>query len=648
MGLSHHLYPKEVAERQRYSRRAGAAGCTAASGAVGAGRIFPPAPALALPPVRPYPPSVSVLPPVSSTPPGSATQRWELGQPDAAALTALRQRGYSPLLATLLALRGHTDPDAAEAHLAASPMGLHDPELLPGMAAATARIAAAIERRETILVHGDYDVDGVTGTALLMRLFRLLGAKAEWHIPNRLEHGYSFGDHSIERARETGAKVVISVDNGTSAHAVIGKLKAIGVDTVVTDHHEAPPGPLPDATAIVNPKLPGSRYPMRELCGGAVAFKLAWALCQQVAGARRVREDFKRFLEEATAYVAIATVCDVVPLVGENRVFARFGLKALRASRNPGLVALRETAGLTGPHLTAEDVAFQIGPRINASGRLGSAERAVQLLLAEDVPVARRLAGELDALNQERKAIEQDVLRAARVQAARFADPAEHPVLVLAGQGWHQGVVGIVAARLTEEYARPAVVIGLDGATGRGSARTVAGFHVLDAITGAAEHLDRFGGHEQAAGLEVRSEAIDAVRAAIQARARAMLDGAGHPEPFLAIDAELPFERMTETTMRELDRLAPFGAANAAPRLLARQVYLAQEPRVVGQDRTHLLMNLRKGEHVLKALAFRAAPRLAELALGKPLDVVFKPKWNTFRGETNLELELVDFRACAR
>jgi single-stranded-DNA-specific exonuclease len=582
-----------------------------------------------------------------SAPSGPVTLRWEIGSPDPAALASLERRGHSRLLATLLALRGHDAPDAADAHLSASPMDLHDPGLLPGMAAATARIARAIERGETILVHGDYDVDGVTGTALLMRLFRLLNARAEWHIPNRLEHGYSFGQHSIERARETGAKVVISVDNGTSAHEVIGKLKAIGVDTVVTDHHEAPPGPLPDATAIVNPKLPGSRYPMRELCGGAVAFKLAWALCQEVAGAKRVSEDFKRFLEEATAYVAIATVCDVVPLIGENRVFARYGLKALRASRNPGLVALLETAGLSGPRLSAEDVAFQIGPRINASGRLGSAEQAVQLLLAEDAPVARRLASELDALNQERKAIEHEVLRAARSQAERFADPAQYPVLVLADQGWHQGVVGIVAARLTEEYARPAIVIGLDGESGRGSARTVPGFHVLDAIAGAADHLERFGGHEQAAGLEVRAEAIEAVRAAVQERARTMLAGAGHPEPTLAIDTELAFERMTTTTMRELDRLAPFGAGNAAPVLLAREVYLARDPRVVGQDRAHLLLNLRKGEHVLKALAFRAAHRLEELVLGRPLDVVFKPKWNTFRGETNLELELVDFRAHA-
>jgi single-stranded-DNA-specific exonuclease len=513
------------------------------------------------------------------------------------------------------------------------------------MAAATERIARALKDKETILVHGDYDVDGVTGTALLMRLFRLLGAKAAWHIPNRLEHGYSFGAHSLERAAAEDAKVVISVDNGTSAHAVIAALKERGVDTIVTDHHEAPEGPLPDATAIVNPKLPGSRYPMRELCGGAVAFKLAWGLCQHLWGERKVSAEFKRFLEEATAYVAIATVCDVVPLLDENRVFARFGLKALETTKNPGLAALLEITGLTGARLTSEDVGFQIGPRINASGRLGSAERAVECLLATDSTNARRYARELDELNQKRKTIEGEVLIAARAAAAEFADPEAHPVLVLAGEGWHQGVVGIVAARLTEEYRRPAIVIGLDGATGRGSARTVGRFSVLAAIAGAAEHLERFGGHEQAAGLEIRSVNVPAARAAITERAHTLLDGAGHPEHALAIDCEIPFEHMTRARMQELERLSPFGACNEPPVFLARGVLLAEPARAVGAEKSHLLLQLRKANHVLKALAFRAGARLEELRLGKPLDVVFTPKWNTFRGETNLELELLDFRS---
>ncbi|HEX6885435.1 MAG TPA: single-stranded-DNA-specific exonuclease RecJ [Planctomycetota bacterium] len=569
---------------------------------------------------------------------------WRLDPAPRAAVEALERHGIPRLLATLLVKRGHTEPEGAAAHLAASPMGLHDPFLLPGMQAAAERIARAIRDRETILVHGDYDVDGVTGTALLMRLFALLGARAAWHIPNRLEHGYSFGTHSIERAEREAAKVVISVDNGTSAHAVIAALAERGIDTVVTDHHEAPPGPLPVATAIVNPKLPESRYPMRELCGGAVAFKLAWGLCQHLFGAKRASEEFKRFLEEATAYVAIATVCDVVPLLDENRIFARFGLKALETTRNAGLQALLDVAGLRGQRLTAEDVGFQIGPRLNASGRLGSAERAVECLLARDAATARAHAQALDELNRQRKEIEAAVLVEARAAAERCADPAEHPVLVLAGQGWHQGVVGIVAARLTEEYHRPAIVIGLDGDTGRGSARTVGRFDVLAAMSAAAPHLERFGGHAQAAGLELRAEQLDAVRAAIQARARELLAGAAQAGPELEIDCELPFEHMTRARMQELERLGPFGARNDAPVFLAREVYLAEAPRAIGSEKNHLLLRLRKGEHVLKALAFRAGARLSELSLGTPIDAVFTPKWNTFRGETSLELELLDFR----
>ena len=580
-----------------------------------------------------------------SASPSVAALTWRRRKPDPSAVQSLvRQKRLPEVLASLLVSRGHTDADEVERHLAASPMGLHDPLLFPGMDAATARIERAIADGETILVHGDYDVDGVTGTSLLMRLFRLIGAKAVWHIPNRLVDGYSFGAHSIERARATGAKVVISVDNGTSAHEVIAGLKAIGVDTIVTDHHEPPPGPLPDAVAIINPKLEGSTYPWRELCGGAVAFKLAWGLVQARGRGRKASPELKAFLEEATAYVAIATVCDVVPLVDENRVFARFGLKALETSDSPGLRALCKVAGISGRALTAEDVAFQIGPRINASGRLGSAHYAVECLLADDDESAQELAAKLDELNLSRREIEREVLAEARVMAGDYADAERHPVLVLAADGWHQGVVGIVAARLTEEFGRPAIVIGLDGETGRGSARTVGTFSVLDAITAAAPHLERFGGHTAAAGLEIRADQVDNARRAIEARAREMLADTPIAEQDLWIDFELPFGQMTVDTMRHLDRLAPFGEENEKPILVSTGVHLAAPAREVGSDRSHLLLSLRDGPHTLKAMAFRQAPRLPDLQMGRPLDIAYTPRWNTFRGQTNLELELHDFR----
>ncbi|HVS19272.1 MAG TPA: DHHA1 domain-containing protein, partial [Planctomycetota bacterium] len=393
----------------------------------------------------------------------------------------------------------------------------------------------------------------------------------------------------------------------------------------------------------VNPKLPGSEYPFRELCGAGVAFKLAWGLCQSMSGARRVREDLRAFLSDAMAFVALATVCDVVPLVDENRVLARHGLRALEASRRVGLRALLARCELAGRALCAEDVAFKIGPRLNAAGRLGSASRALELLTAHDEGRARDLAGELEALNLERRRIESEILAAALAAAEPYADAREHPVLVLAGQGWHQGVVGIVAARLVQRFARPALVIGLTGDEGRGSARSVAGVDVLAALHGGAAHMLRYGGHAQAAGCEVRADAIDALRAAVTARARELTPATETARRALEIDAEVGLESMGPELMGQIDRLEPFGQDNPQPVFLARDARLAEPARAVGAERTHLLVRVRRGERVLKAMAFGAGARLGELRQGAPLHLVYSPRWNTFRGVRDLELVLHDF-----
>jgi single-stranded-DNA-specific exonuclease len=554
-----------------------------------------------------------------------------------------RQAEVPAVLAHLLAARGHADPERARAHVEAGWNELHDPDLLPDMEAATARLELAVRRGETILVHGDYDVDGVTGTALLVKLFRLVGAKVEWHVPDRKSDGYSFGAHSVARARELGATVVVSVDNGTSSAEVIAELARHGIDTVVTDHHEPPPnGPLPAAAAIVNPKLQRSRYPFRELCGSGVAFKLAWGLARRISGARRVREDLRSFLVDATAFAALATVCDVVPLVGENRILARRGLQAIERAPGVGLRALLAAAGLARRRLVAEDVGYAIGPRLNAAGRLASAGLAIELFLTEDPARARDLAAQLEALNLERRRIEAEITAEACAQAADFADRDEHPVLVLAREGWHQGVVGIVAARVAERFGRPALVIGLDGESGRGSARSVPGFDVHAALAGAAEHMLRFGGHAAAAGCEVRASAVPRLRAAVCARARELLAGAERGPRPLAIDLELPLAAVDEGLMRVLERLEPCGAANEKPVLLST-ARLAAPPRAVGGERAHLALHLRDGERVHRAMAFGMGARERELALGVDVHAVHTPRWNTFRGETTLELLLHDF-----
>jgi single-stranded-DNA-specific exonuclease len=576
---------------------------------------------------------------------------WTLRRPDRAQVDRLVSTlQVPPLVATLLVNRGHQGGDATARHLSPDLHHLHDPGLLPGMAAATARLGQAIEAGEPILIHGDYDVDGITGTTLLVRLLRHLGADVHWHVPDRFTDGYSFGEHSLVKAREVGAKVVVSVDNGTSAVETITQLLEAGVETIVTDHHEPPRGPLPPATAIVNPKLADSTYPFRELCGGAVAFKLAWGLAQERSGAGaggRVSNDLRDLLVDLMGLVALATVCDVVPLIDENRVLGRFGLKALSGTTSPGLRALLEVAGLDGRQLVAEDVGFQLGPRLNAAGRMVNAGRAIEVLLADDRPTARKRARALDELNLERKRVERELLETVLIEARRFEDPERYPVLVVAGQGWHQGVIGIIAARLAERMNRPALVIGLDGEVGRASARSVEGVSILELMHAGAAHMLQYGGHAQAAGCEVRADQVDDLREAICASARAS-GTTTRPEPTLELDAELPLGEVTPALMRQIDRLEPFGERNEKPVLYSPDVRLAEPPRVIGADGSHLLLRLRRGEHVLKALAFGMAHRQDELALGAPIHAVYTPRWNTFRGETNLELLLADFRVGPR
>ncbi|MCK6448014.1 MAG: single-stranded-DNA-specific exonuclease RecJ [Planctomycetes bacterium] len=574
--------------------------------------------------------------------------RWTLRPADPEAVTKVARRtGLHAAVARCLVARGHRDPERTAAHLEASLMSLRDPGDMPGTKEAAARLKLALERKEVVLVHGDYDVDGLSGTALLMRLFQLIGLRARPYIPNRLTDGYSFGPHSIAKAKAEEATLVVSVDNGTSAHATIRDLLAEGIETIVTDHHEPPHGPLPPAVALVNPKLEGSTYPFRELCGAGVAFKLAWAVAQEISGARKVREDLRVFLADAMSYAAIATVCDVVPLVDENRVLARRGLVALEATKHAGLRALLEVSGLTGAALNAEDVGFKLGPRLNAAGRLGSASSALELLLCSDPWRARALADELEKRNQERKQIEAELLAEALREAERFADPERHPVLVLAKEGWHSGVVGIVAARIVERYRRPALIIGLEDGKGRGSARSVADFDVLEAMHGGAAHMERYGGHAQAAGCEVRADAIDALRETVCAKAREMLAGRTFGAEEIVVDYDLPFVEMSVELMRQLDRLEPFGERNEKPLFVSRDLRLAEPARTMGASGSHLSMLLRSGNRVLRAVGFGHGARVGELRLGEPVHVAYSPRWNTFRGETNLEIVLEDFRTGA-
>ncbi|MEM9799920.1 MAG: single-stranded-DNA-specific exonuclease RecJ [Planctomycetota bacterium] len=566
---------------------------------------------------------------------------WRIRRPAEEDVTDLvRALRVPEILARLLVNRGHTTHDDVGSILTPSLHALNDPKGLPDLEEAAVRLRRAIDAGETVLVHGDYDVDGVSGTVLLVRFLRHLGGKVEWHIPHRTRDGYSFGDHSVRKAREVGASVVVSVDNGTSAVEPIAALADEGVDVIVTDHHEPPEGELPRAFALVNPKLATSTYPFRELCGTAVAFKLAWRICQLESGDERVRPDLREFLLEALAYVAIATICDVVPLVGENRVLAHFGLRSIAEAPAPGLHALLDRTGLAGRALTAEDVAFQIGPRINASGRMDSAARAVETLLASDAPEGRRCAERLEVLNDERRQVERGVVEEAYAQAEERS--ATDPILVLASEGWHPGVVGIVASRIVDRFGRPALVIGVDEhGVGRGSARSVQGVDLLPILRGGADHMRRFGGHAMAAGCEVDASEIDGLREAL-VRSASSLPKADDVAP-IDIDAVVDLAGFDGSLMGQLGRLEPYGERNPKPVLLARDVRLDDMPRVMGKTGEHLMLQVRSGATVHKAVAFGFAKREHELRMSRPIDLVFTPRLNHWRGRTEIQLVVADF-----
>ena len=583
-------------------------------------------------------------PPPRTMPATAAAPVWMLRRPDPALVERLSTRcGVSRIAASLLVNRQWTETAEVERLLAPSLHQLHDPLLLPDMRAAVERVLLAVERGETILVHGDYDVDGVTGTAILVKALEHLRAKVRWHIPDRHKDGYAFGPHSLEKARETGATLVISVDSGTSAHEWIDKLAAMGVDTVVTDHHEPKDGPLPRCVAVVNAKRPDSAYPFRELCGGGVAFKLAWALAQARTGGARVDEAWRALLVEFLGYAAVATVCDVVPMRDENRLIAHFGLREIQAGRTPGMRALMEVCDLHDKRVSTTTIGFQIGPRINAAGRLANARIALELFLSKDQDEARRLAAQVNQLNIQRKEKEAAIADEAVAMAERWHDARHHPFLVLASEGWDPGVVGIVASRIVARTGRPSVVLGVQDGVAKGSARTVAGLDLMDILKAGDGLYTTWGGHKQAAGCTIPAERVDALRERLVARTRELLGNTAPPPRQLVADCELPLAWYGDTLMNELERLEPWGPEFPGPVFLSRDLRLAEQPRTLGQGGKHFGVLLRSGDAVVKAKGWGLGPRMRELVPGTPIHVLWKPDRNTFRGTTNNEMTIEDF-----
>lgn len=560
---------------------------------------------------------------------------WILPEtPDPAPVAALAAELHLPgALCALLVRRGFAAPEDARRFLRPLLDHLHPPEGLADGERAAERVVAAIRSGEPILVHGDYDVDGVCGAALLARLLGSLGARVVPFVPHRLKDGYDFGAAGLAAARAAGARLVLTVDCGIHAHEWVERARVEGIEVIVTDHHL--PGPdLPRALAVVDPSRPECAYPNKGLCGTALAWKLGGLI------ARRAGHPADLLLDHLDL-VAVATVADLVPLEGENRVLVRFGLRALERTTKPGLRALLRVSGLDGQALEAGKVGFTLAPRINAVGRMGDAARALRLLLTDDVDEADRLARVLDDENRVRQAEDRRTLEQALEMLAATFEPERDCGVVLAAQGWHPGVIGIAASRVVERIHRPVVLVALDGARGRGSARSIPGFHLHDAIASCAAHLERFGGHAQAAGMDVTAAALPAFRAAFEAEARRRLAGV-ELRPRLRIDLELPDERVEPRLLELLQYVGPHGMGNPRPVFLMREAVVSGA-RAVGKG--HLRLRLERGRVRLDAIGFGLAERWPPALLeGRSMDVALQLVLDDWRGERRMRARILDLR----
>ena len=545
-----------------------------------------------------------------------------------------KELGISSLTARILFCRGVSTAqdgrDFLEGRLAAMP----DPFLMAGMERTVERLARAIERGERVAVHGDYDVDGITGATLLVETLREFGGIVDYHIPLRLKDGYGLSAEALKEAAAGGAGVVLSVDCGVSALEEARLAAELGLDLIITDHHQ-PPDILPDAYAIINPHLPGCRFPFKGLAGVGVAFFLLVALRQKLRARGAFRDRAEPDLRLSLDLVALGTIADIVPLQGVNRLLTRVGLGVLDRGARPGIRALREVAAVK--EVTCGAVGFRLAPRLNAAGRLEDAALGVQLLLERDYAPALETARLLDGFNRQRQKIEEETLRQAIERLEQGGEGGECSI-VLADERWHPGVIGIVASRLVERYHRPVVLVALGDGQGKGSARSIAGFHLYKALGNCREHLAGFGGHEFAAGLTIAADRVMGFADAFDRVARTLLSGDALL-PRRTYDGELLLEELDLDAVRELAVLTPFGAGNPEPVFVASGIRV-QQLRLVGED--HLRFIARQGGYTIPCIAFGTATRQQELQ--GEIDLLFSPAINSWQGNDSVQLRIRDFR----
>ena len=571
--------------------------------------------------------------------------RWRVKPHDPVRILDIsRGSGLSPLVAQILLNRGVDDPTRALSFLEAKMSSLHDPELLPGVVEAAIRIRQAMDQSRKIVIYGDYDVDGVCGTSILWSCLRLAGCpNVSYYIPHRVEEGYGISIDAIRRlALENKNALIVTVDCGISAVRESEVAHELGLGLIVTDHHTIGPV-LPKADVVVHPRLPGSKYPTGDLCGAGVAFKLAWQICKSFGDGKRASPHLRDYLVRALGLVALATIADVVPLSDENRVMVRHGLSGIAADPSTGLRALLEVSGcLDKKRLTSGTVGFVLGPRINAAGRLERAMMAVEMLTTEDTTRAQEIATELDQCNSRRQEIERKIFEEARVMIEESGGIRDRSSIVLSNKGWHAGVIGIVASRLVEAYNRPTVVIAIGETHAQGSARSIPGFDLYQAIKDCCDVLITYGGHSAAAGLKIKEEQLATFSRLFDERCRATLQPE-QLERVLTIDAEVPLGVLNLRILEELDKLEPYGVGNPKPLLMASHLQVVGEPRIVGEQRKHLQLRLRQGDTIVKAIGWNLAERGRVLTAGSSCSIAFHPSINEWNNRREVQLEIKDF-----
>jgi single-stranded-DNA-specific exonuclease len=567
------------------------------------------------------------------------SKRWLIAAPNPMVeekLAAALQ--IRPLAARLMANRGITTVEGGREFLTPSLQRLYDPFLMRGMSEATDRLIRGIRSHEPIAIYGDYDVDGITATAVLSWFFRDIGVPAPYYLPHRMREGYGLNAEAVRKLAEQGTRILITVDCGITGHEEVQLARRLGMDVVVTDHHQVPPT-LPDAVAVLNPHQSECAYPGKELSGVGVAFKLVMALRSRLRQESRWVGRLPN-LRQHLDLVALGTVADIAPLLGENRILVRHGLLELTHSQKLGLQTLKRVTHIAEQEIGPRHVGFTLAPRLNAAGRLAAAKAGVELLLADDAGRAEKLAHYLDSVNRERQTVQAQIYAEAKAVIEAEGGVDKRWAIVLASEGWHPGVVGIVASKLVEEFGRPTVLIGLEGETGKGSGRSIAAFHLYNALVACQELLAGFGGHEHAAGLRLHREQVPRFQEALNRVARERLTEADCA-PLLAIDAEVRLEEIDDPFLEFIARLEPFGEGNPQPLLLARGVEVVGEPTLVGKEQQHLRLTLRQGNMILRGIGFAMGARLAQVT-GGMLDIVFSPQRHVWNERTERQLIIKD------